>query len=377
MVLEFGDNGRMRRKLGVLLAAAGLLLACAPARTDTRPDTLPEVEALTDYVNQAVAAKRFRGAVEVRRGEEVLLRRGFGHADPKEGVPNGPNTRFRIASVTKQFTALAVLVLREQGKLSPANPVCFYLPNCPPQWAPITIDQLLTHTSGLHNYSDDIQSVEQFYAAAGSRQPSPEQLIQLFAGLPLDFPPGSKWAYSNSGYVLLGYLIERISGQSYGDFLHDEILEPLGMSETGYRPGRYPATEFAVGYENWTTPAVVLDDSVFYAAGGLYSTVTDLGRWQRFLLTGDPAVVKEGTLAELLAPRVAANPTMWYGYGIECRGADMTAIDSYSHSGGIPGFNSYVETRPATGVTVTVLSNIKLTVVDFGRDLVARVPEQR
>lgn len=367
----------MRRKLGVLLAVVGLLTACAPARTDTRPDTPPEVEALTDYVNRAVAAERFRGAIEVRRDGEVLLRRGFGHADPQEGVANGPNTRFRIASVTKQFTALAILVLAEQGRLNPANQVCTYLPSCPPQWEPITIDQLLTHTAGLHNYSDDITSVEQFYAAVGSRQPSPEQLVQLVAGLPLDFPPGTKWAYSNSGYVLLGHLIERISGQSYGDFLHDEILEPLGMSDTGYRPGRDPAPGFAVGYEDWTTPAVVLDDSVFHAAGGLYSTVTDLGRWQQFLLTGDAAVVTRTTLDALLRPRVAANPTMWYGYGIEFRGASMTDIDTFSHSGGIPGFNAYVETRPATGVTVTVLANVKLTVVDFGRDLATRVAEPR
>jgi CubicO group peptidase (beta-lactamase class C family) len=333
---------------------------------------------LVDYLDRAVSTESFRGAVEVRRGEEVLLRRGFGLADPAAGVANGPNTRFRIASVSKQFTALAILILQTQGKLGVANSVCQYLPNCPPQWAPITVDQLLTHTSGIHDYSHMLnQNPDQFFAAAGSRAPTPEQLVATFASLPLDFPPTTRWAYSNSGYVLLGYLVERLSGKSYGDFLHDEVLDPLGMSDTGYQPGHVTGPQYAVGYKDWTTPALVLDDSVYFAAGGLYSTVTDLGRWQRFLLTGDPAVVTKDVLDDLLLPRVAANATTWYGYGIESRGASMSAITSYGHSGGIPGYNSYVEIVPATGVAVSVLANVTLDPERYGRDLAALVPRER
>lgn len=370
------DNGGMRRKLGFLLAVALPLLACAPARTDDAPPGPdPAVEPIVDYVDQAVATERFRGAVEVRSGDKVLLRRGFGYADPAAGAPNGPNIRFPIASVTTQFTALAVLVLQEQGKLDVADAVCAYLPNCPPEWAPITIDELLTHTSGLH--TDDVTDLDQFYANVGSRRPTPDQLVQLIATRPLDFPPGTAWAYSNAGYVVLGKLVEQVSGQSYGDFLREGILDPLGMSDTGYQPDHPPGKEYAVGYQDWANPSPAIDDSVLYAAGGMYSTVTDLGRWQRFLLTDDPPVVRADTLADLLKPRVAESPVpgRWYGYGVESRGATMTAIDSYGHSGRTAGFNSYVETRPAIGVTVTVLANITIDAEDFGHTLAELVPK--
>jgi CubicO group peptidase (beta-lactamase class C family) len=145
--------------------------------------------------------------------------------------------RFRIASVTKQFTALAVLVLQEQGALRVTDPVCAHLPDCPPAWAPITLDHLLTHTSGLHDYADVMRTdLEAFYRTAGSRAPAPAQLVRTFSALPLDFAPGADWAYSNSGYVVLGHLVELLSGRSYADFLRAEVLDPLGMSDTGYPP---------------------------------------------------------------------------------------------------------------------------------------------
>jgi CubicO group peptidase (beta-lactamase class C family) len=371
------------RVRGSLLAVAALVSACAPARQETRPAPDPVVESLVDYIDQAVGDQRFRGTVEVHEGAKVLLRRGFGRADPATGVRNGPNTRFRIASVSKQFTALAVLVLQEQGRLAVTDAVCAYLPNCPPAWAPVTVDQLLTHTSGIPDYGTalgDPAAADRFFTSIGTRQPSPEQLTQLFAGLPLDFPPGTRWAYSNSGYVLLGMLVERVSGTSYGTFLHEQILDPLGMSDTGYAPGPKPGDDYAVGYTNWTTPAPVYDDAVYFSAGGLYSTVRDLGRWQQFLLHGDPTVAHDDTLADLQRPRVATAQNTWYGYGVESRGRSMSAIESYGHSGQIPGFNSYEEIRPSTDVTVTVLANMNLTtqpVDDFGHHLADMVTTPR
>ncbi|HEX6354889.1 serine hydrolase domain-containing protein [Actinophytocola sp.] len=349
-------------KLGLFLAIASLLFACTPA-------PVAAADPLTEYLEQAVRAKRFRGAVEVRRGDEVVLRRGFGQADLRDETPNRPDTRFRVASVTKQFTALAVLLLQEQNKLRVTDPVCTHLPACPPHWQPITIEHLLTHTSGLHDYADVMQEdLHQFYRDVGS-QPSPERLIQTFADRPLDFSPGAGLAYSNSGYVVLGQLVERVSGESYGDFLRREILDPLGMSDTGYAPGRAAGRD-AAGYENWTTPAAAFDDSVFFSSGGLTSTVTDLGRWQQFLLTGEPAICEPETLAELLLPRVAEGTTRWYGYGIESTGSSTTEIDGYFHSGSIPGFSSYVEVRPKGDLTVALAANMELDAHTFGRDLV-------
>jgi CubicO group peptidase (beta-lactamase class C family) len=362
----------MRRSLGILLVVAGLLSACTPIRTEPEP---ARPDPLADYINQAVSTERFRGAVEVRDGAKVLLRRGFGMADPATKVPNSPATRFRIGSVTKQFTALAILKLQEQGKLNVVDRVCSYLPNCPPQWAPITIDQVLTHRAGLPNYTNDPATLIMLFGPALSV--TPEQLLAVFSALPLDFPPGTKFSYTNSGYVLLGYLVEKISGKPYGDFLRAEILDPLGMSDTAYQAGLEPGPQYAVGYRDWENPAISSDDAVWYAAGGMYSTVTDLGRWQRFLVTGDPPVVRQETLAELLRPRVAIDGMSWYGYGIESSGANMAAIDSYSHNGAIPGYSSYVEVHPASGVTVTVLANLDMNVVDFGRNLAQLVPKQR
>jgi CubicO group peptidase (beta-lactamase class C family) len=364
------------RKHGILLVVVWLVVACTPARVDEAPSLDPDAAPLLDYIDQAVGSERFRGAVEVRRGEKVVLRRGFGFADPAGGVSNGPNTRFRIASISKQVTALAVLVLQEQGKLRVADNVCLYLPDCPPAWAPITIEQLLTHTSGLPEYYDGSLTADQFAATVGTREPTPDQLVGLFAALPLDFPPGTRWAYNNSGYVLLGRLVELVSGQSYGDFLREQVLDPLGMSDTGYAPGATGA-EYAVGYDDWDTPTAGYDDSVFFAAGGLYSTVTDLGRWQQFLLTDDPPVVGADTLAEMLRPHATESAGRWYGYGVELRGATTSSIDMVAHAGGIPGFFSYIEAHPATGLTVTVLANIRISTVDFGRNLAELVPKPR
>lgn len=174
----------MPRIVDALLAAV-LFVGCAPASAP------PSVEQrLTEYLDGLVSRHQFRGAVEVRQGDDVLLLRGYDRANA--AAPNGPHTRFRIASLTKQFTALAVLVLQEQGKLAVSDPVCAHLPNCPAAWRAITVEHLLTHTAGLVNYTDvDEVAAERFFAQIGTRQPSPDQLISTFANQPLEFPPGT------------------------------------------------------------------------------------------------------------------------------------------------------------------------------------------
>lgn len=256
-----------------------------------------------------------------------------------------PDTRFRIASLTKQFTALAVLILQEQGKLEVSDLVCTHLPNCPAAWRAITIEHLLTHTAGLYDYVQISGGDPQRYATAFGPKPSPEQLIQTFINRPLEFPPGSKFAYSSSGYVLLGELVERLSGRTYGQFLNENILGPLDMSDSAYQPDAQPTDRDAVGYQDWTTPAPKEPDTVSFAGGGMYSTVTDLTRWNHFLLTGTPAIVKQDTLAQLLQPRVAAERGSQYGYGIYTVGTGDATI--HGHPGGVPGFAAYNAIRPA------------------------------
>ena len=312
---------------------------------------------MTEYLDRLVQIRQFRGTVEVRLGDKVLLSHGYDQADVAHDVPNEPDTRFRIASLTKQFTALAVLILQEQGKLKVSDLVCTHLPSCPATWRAITIEHLLTHTAGLFNYTDIDEAEADRYFAEFGPTPTPEQLIQVFIDRPLEFPPGSKSKYSNSGYVLLGHLIEQLTGQTYAQFLHDEILDPLDMSDTAYQPDYQANAHDAVGYQNWTTTfGAPLSDAVAFAAGGIRSTATDLSRWNQFLLTGTPTIVKPDTLAQLLQPRVAAEPGAQYGYGIYTRGTGDTTTNF--HDGSLEGFSTYNEIRPATKLSIVVLSNL-------------------
>jgi CubicO group peptidase (beta-lactamase class C family) len=359
------------RRIGVVLAVSVAAFAVAGCTATTVPDTNADTSAtrtasaaaattksMTDYLDGLVRVRQFRGSVEVRLGDRVLLSRGFDMA--RDGEPNGPDTRFGIGSVTKQFTALGVLMLQEQGKLRVGDRACTYLPDCPPAWRAITLDQLLTHTSGLYNYTDlSPAQADQFFARIGTREPSPAQLTGIFAGRPLAFAPGARWEYSNSGYVLLGRVIEKLAGQDYGRFLETAILDPLGMSGTGYTPGAAARPDDAVGYQGWTATAEVLDPSAFFAAGGMHSTTPDMARWNHFLLTGAPDVVEPDTLAQLLRPRVTAVRDERYGYGVMTRGTGDGTI--HFHEGGVPGFVAHNEIRPATGLSVTVLSNLDST----------------
>ena len=327
------------------------LSACTA--TPATPPPSP-VARLSEYLDGLVQRQEFRGAVRVQLGDQVLINRGYDKADPT-GAANGPDTRFRIASLTKQFTALAVLKLNEQGKLAVADPVCKYVPRCPQAWSAISIQQLLTHTSGLVSLRLFNEAEIAAYLAKVGTRPTPEQLVRETADRPLDFPPGSRWSYSNAGFTLLGYVIELVSGQDYGSFLRQQILDPLGMKDSGY-PDPTDGRPVAIGYANWSTPAGDSDPVVSYAAGGLYSTTNDLARWNHFLATGTPPVVSRETLAQLVLPRPKIDDQTHYGYGIFIRGTAEKPI--YSHTGQVPGYTSYNAVQPATSLSVTVLSNL-------------------
>lgn len=360
----------MRRLVPVVIAALALLAGCGG--TPPTPDEPATTRRLAGFLDDAVAARHFRGAVEVRLGDQVLLRRGF---DTAGATPNGPDTRFAIGPLTEQFTALAVLILQEQGRLRVTDRLCERLPDCPPAWQAITLDQLLTHTSGLFDYLDLTPAAAlREFARFGTHRPTPGQLTSVVAGRPLEFAPGTRWDHSSSGYLLLGRVVERLSGEDYERFLRTAILDPLGMSGTGYRPGQLPEAGFAVGYHDWTRPAQTLDASVYYAGGGMYSTARDLARWNRFLLTGRPAVVHADTLAELLRARVETAPTERYGYGI--RSHDVLGAQAFFQRGLMAGYSSYDEVQPATGVSVVVLSNLDtVDAAGIGQTLAAMASE--
>jgi CubicO group peptidase (beta-lactamase class C family) len=289
------------------------------------------------------------GSILVARDGKVLLSKGYGMANLELDVPNTPQTKFRLASVTKQFTAMAILLLQQQGKLNVQDPICKYIQDCPEAWQPITIHHLLTHTSGIHEYLTTAD-FEDF----GKKSVSPIQIIDRFLHLPLDFVPGKSWSYSNSGYILLGYIIEKVSGQPYAIFLKKNIFGPLQMADTDYDNNRMVTKNRAAGYSSQYANAVYLDMSVPYAAGGLFSTVEDLFLWDQALYTDK--LVPASLLGEVFAPKATIpDSDLSYGYGWFV--GMQFSRQWVSHSGGINGFCSVINRYPEDKVSVIILSN--------------------
>jgi CubicO group peptidase (beta-lactamase class C family) len=317
----------------------------ATTATLTVPDLAAELDAALQRV---VMAGYLSGSVLVARDGQIILSQGYGLADRDKKIPNAAQTRYRIGSVTKQFTAMAILMLQEQGKLNVQDPICDYLADCPVAWKGITLHQLLTHTSGIPGFTELTG-----YETTKATPSPPDQTILRFRDRPLDFPPGEKWSYSNSNYVLLGKIIERASGQSYEDFLRTNIFDPVGMINTGYDHNQ---SDLAVGYANQiTTTADYLDMTIPYAAGGLYSTVEDLYRWDQALYTAQ--LVPQEALDDMFAAHATIPDSGGMGYGYGWMIGKKHNRRFISHGGSIDGYTSVIERYPDDKVTVIVLTN--------------------
>ncbi len=239
---------------------------------------------MEQIIQSSVTGQRFMGTVLVAQNDQVLLDKGYGYANLEWQIPDSPQAKFRLGSITKQFTAACILLLEERGKLKTDDPVKKYMPDAPAAWDKITIYNLLTHTSGIPSFTGfpDYRSTE-------AQPTTPEKLVARFRDKPLDFQPGEKWNYSNSGYVLLGYLVEKISGQSYKDFVQENIFKPLGMNDSGYDSNSAIILHRAYGYTpgpNGPVNAGYIDMSIPFSAGALYSTTHDLLRWEQGLFGG-------------------------------------------------------------------------------------------
>jgi len=318
--------------------------AAATAAPSARPTVDPA--ALDNYLLSVEKLGLFSGSVLVARDGQVLLDKGYGLADAARNLPNTPKTRFLIGSVTKQFTAMAILMLEAQGKLHVPDSICNYLPDCPALWQPITLQELLTHSSGITNYT----SLESFQSLVYSQTTS-AHMVQLIRDQPLDFTPGTQWEYSNSNYLLLGLVVEHVSGQSYGDFLQQHILGPLGMTDTGYGP--WPA-DLAVGYLGVNHPVRLWDPSTALGAGGIYSTVDDLYLWDQALYT--ERLLPRAALDRMFSaqmPTGIASESYGYGWGIDRDHGHLVI----SHNGSLPGFESEIARYVDDHLTIIILSN--------------------
>jgi CubicO group peptidase (beta-lactamase class C family) len=316
-------------------------------------------QAISSYLNKIASGGSLTGSVLVARRGTVLVSAGYGLADEEHRLPNTPRTRFRIGSNTKQFTAAGILMLQDRGQLSVRDNLCQYVSNCPTAWQPVTLFHLLTHTSGIPNYTD--------FADFPSLIDTPvtvEGLIDRFKSRPLEFDPGARWSYSNSGYVLLGYVIERISGRAYADFLNENIFTPLLMMDTGYDVNDPPISNHATGYLSPGIKPVHFDMSEVYAAGALYSTVEDLYRWDQALLASSllsPDSLRAMTSAQVPCPASGCALSTDRGYGYGWFIADESSHSYVYHWGHIDGYKSSNGFYPQEQVTVVLLNNLETT----------------
>jgi CubicO group peptidase (beta-lactamase class C family) len=342
----------------VIVFTVGSLVPAQPATATT---TATEPEDLKTRLD-ALATEAYPhddepgAAVLVAVDGKPVLRRAYGVANAATGAKLTPDMIFRIGSITKQFTAVAILQLVQQERVRLDDPITKYVPDVDTRGRTITIEHLLTHTSGIPNYTA-VPKFDELHL----RKLSPRQIVALVDDQPLDFEPGSQFRYSNTGYVLLGMVIERASGQQYADYMREHVFQPAGLRDTRYAANDFATARQAHGYD-WSpqdngfvdTPA--LDMSQPFAAGAIESTVDDLSSWTRTL--GDGTLVDLKLLERAWTPFTPTNGKSNYGYGWEIA-HDRAAPDErwIRHNGGINGFQSSAIWIPERHVFVAVLSN--------------------
>jgi len=303
---------------------------------------------LDDYLKAAHEVWKFHGAALVAKDGKVILKKGYGMANIGLGVPNSPEMKFQIGSITKQFTAAAVLKLEEKGLLDLNDPITKHLSDYPAESGDkITIHHLLSHTSGIPNYTNMPGVMENVALAA-----SVEDLIAIFRDEPLDFEPGEEYRYSNSNYIVLGAIIEKISGQTYEDCLQENVFGPLGMDNSGYdhrdRIMKNRAAGYSENQDGELLNAEFLHMSTPYAAGALYSTVGDMFIWDQALYTDK--LLSQSSRQKMFTPNKGD-----YGYGWVIR--ESFGRKYIWHNGGIPGFHTQIDRWVDDKVCVVVLSN--------------------
>ncbi len=338
-------------RIFILIALGSFVFQPVSAQGGATPSERQIRAKVNAYMKGAVEFERFTGSILIARDGRPIVSRSYGMANVELGVPNTPRTVFRIASLTKQFTATAIMMLQEQGKLNVNDPIGKYLADCPEAWKTITPRQLLTMTSG-------IPGVTALELGPLRGLPVPwDQWLEATAKKPLDFTPGEDFKYANAGYTLLGFIIERVSGKSYGDFLQENIFTPLGMKQSGYEDPLRIIKNRATGYRQLPgdpiTNVPYAEIIRLYAAGGIYSTTEDLLLWDQALYTNK--LLSQKSLDEMFTPVKEMLPGKGYGYGWWT--SQKFGRREIAHGGNLAGFITYIARFPSDRVTVIVLSN--------------------
>lgn len=324
-------------------------------------DKAKQIEDLLSKYNEY---GQFNGSALVAENGKVILKKGFGSANIEWNIPNQSDTKFRLGSISKQFTAFLIVKLAEEGKIKLDVPITTYLPDYPKaNGDKITIHHLLTHTSGIPNYT----SFPNFFKDKSRNPYTPEEFVKTFSSLPLEFTPGEKFNYSNSGYFLLGYIIEKISGKTYEQYLQEIIFTPLKMVNSGYDHSDVIIKNRAAGYEKKgkkISNSPYLDMSIPYAAGSLYSTVEDLYLWDQALYTNK--LLSSKSMESLFNTYIKAGNGS-YGYGWFIEEIDNGAsgkLKVTQHGGGINGFNTLIYRIPSDKNLIVLMNNTGGTVLN-------------
>ncbi len=363
-----------------VLASVLVLCLVLPASAAAQPKDV--AQAVDEYLTARTDLGRFSGAVLVARDGKVLLRKGYGFADVEKKLPYTPETQQDVASISKMFTAMAALKLRDQGKLRLDDPLCKYVDDCPEAWKPITLQQLMRHTSGIPDYEEALEIGSEKYMAFMTQPGASARIVENARKLPLDFKPGEKFHYSNTGYILLSYAAQKAAGEPFGDFVTRTLLAPAGMTHSGvFGVGDGPRN-LATGYTHGDLGWEKMLAGVPLTAGhlkkipqlpltppegdaGIFSTVDDLYRWSQ-VMDGSPLVPAEEA-AEVFTPGLEN-----YGYGwFIDNGFDRKRL---RHTGLLPGYVSDFIKFPGDKVTIVLVTNLDRTRLDrVARDVTAIV----
>ncbi len=299
-------------------------------------------ELLKAYSNQ----NSFNGSVLVAQKGVILLEKGYGYKNATTNSFNDSNTIFQIGSITKQFTSAVILQLQEQGKISVHDHLSKYISDYP-NGDSISIENLLTHTSVIHNFND-----EAFMKNNATKPMRLDSIIMLFKNAPTDFKPGVNYNYSNSNYILLGFIIEKITSKSYYQNIRERIFQPLKMNHSGFNFSSLKSANKATGYSRLNSKykniSLIVDSSLMYAAGGIYSTISDLYKWDQALYTDK--IIHDSSLQKAFT--IYKNN---YGYGWMIDSAyNKKAV---MHEGATFGFTSFIGRIPADSICIILLDN--------------------
>lgn len=310
-----------------------------------------QADKLDELIDAYAKLYKFNGTALVAKNGTILLNKGYGYRNVADKVVNNEQTIFQLGSITKQFTSAVILKLQEEKKLSVSDKLSKYFPGYP-KGDSVTIEQLLTHTSGIYSYTSDPNFMKNEVTKPASR----EMMMALFRDKPFDFPPGTSWNYSNSGYSLLGYIIEAVTKKPYEQAVRKYIFTPLGMTHSGFDFTNLKSKEKATGYfkldDKETLPAPMVDSTVSYSAGAIYSTTGDLFQWHN-------ALQKNKILSKAQQDKAYTPVKNKYGYGW---GIDtIEGKRKVAHSGGIHGFTTNISRVPEDDVCIVLLSNASNT----------------